>query len=205
MDDAERIRDFWFGRLPMTAEELDRRMLFWFEAAATDEQRRSDEEIRARFGALLERAARGELAAWSAEPHGRLSLIVLLDQFPRNIHRGAAQAFAYDPKALEPTLEGIATHADNALDPIESVFFYMPLQHAESLPMQDRAVAMCRSLLGKARPELRPAFELTLRYAEEHRAIIERFGRFPHRNRVLGRASTPPETEYLRQADSFGQ
>jgi uncharacterized protein (DUF924 family) len=205
MDDAARISDFWFGRLPMAADELDRRMRVWFGAAAQDEQTRRDEDIRTRFGAWVERAANGDLAAWTAQPKGRLGLILLLDQFPRNIHRGTARAFAYDGQALGLALDGMRTGADSSLDPVENIFFYLPLQHSESLANQDRAVAAYRELLKQVPAPLKAAFELTLRYAEEHRAIIARFGRFPHRNRVLGRVSTVGEIEYLETANSFGQ
>ncbi|MGC1729610.1 MAG: DUF924 family protein, partial [Steroidobacteraceae bacterium] len=115
MDEARAVRDFWFGRLPLTAQALERRVCFWFggDAAAL---RRRDELIRTRFGALLERAAAGELASWADGPRRRLSLIVLLDQFPRHIHRGTERAFACDGAALSLTLSGMQSAADAALD-----------------------------------------------------------------------------------------
>ncbi len=205
MDDAQQIWDFWFGHVPMTADELQRRMLLWFGAAEAAAQHQRDAEIRARFGRWVQRAADGELAAWAMQPRGRLCLIILLDQFPRNIHRGTAFAFAYDERALDLALDGIEMGADIGLDPIENLFFYLPLQHAESLAIQERAVTACGRLLDQAPDSLKPTFETTLRYAEQHREIVARFGRFPHRNHVLGRASTADELDYLRTANSFGQ
>jgi uncharacterized protein (DUF924 family) len=206
MDEARRVREFWFGKPPLSAEALDRRMLFWFGGESHELSRRRDEEIRARFGALLERAAGGQLASWSDGPRGRLSLIIVLDQFPRNIFRGTARAFACDTQALALTLSGLQCAADAPLDVVERLFFYMPLQHAESRDVQDESVAAYRRLLAEAPEELHGSFQGALRYAEEHRSIIERFGRFPHRNRILERASTPQEEQWLRESgDDFGQ
>jgi uncharacterized protein (DUF924 family) len=135
-----------------------------------------------------------------------LSLILLLDQFPRNIYRGTRRAFAADEKALHLTLTGIQSGADAALDRIERLFFYMPLQHSESLEVQDESIAAYRRLLDESPEALRPQFAEALEAARDHRAIIERFGRFPHRNRALGRVSTRDEREFLAsEAQAFGQ
>jgi len=206
MDEARQIRDFWFGRLPLSAEELERRLRFWFGADTPQLRQRRDAHIRERFGALLERAAAGELAPWADGPRRRLSLIILLDQFPRHIFRGEARAFAYDEQALALTLSGMQSAADAALDVVERIFFYMPLQHAERSEVQDESVAAYRRLLGEAPQELKGAFAATLRSAENHRAIIEQFGRFPHRNSALARESTPEETRWLDSGGaSFAQ
>jgi uncharacterized protein (DUF924 family) len=199
MDEARQVRDFWFGKLPMTAQALNQRLPLWFpgdESAAGVRDR--DAVIRARFGDLAERAAQGELASWADSPRRCLSLIILLDQFPRNLYRGTAQAFACDEGALAVTLSGMQSAADGALDIVERIFFYMPLQHSEVREVQDESVAAYRRLLMEAPQELRGAFEGELKAAEEHRAIIERFGRFPHRNRVLERGNTPEEAAWLR-------
>ena len=198
MEEARSIREFWFGSLPLSADALERRMSFWFGGDSEAEARQRDAQIRTRFGALLARAAGGQLASWSDGPRGRLSLIILLDQFPRNIFRGSARAFAYDTQALALTLSGMQSAADAALDAVERMFFYMPLQHAESRDVQDESVAAFRRLLGEAPDELRAAFQDTLQWAEKHRAVIEQFGRFPHRNPVLARASTAEEERWLR-------
>jgi uncharacterized protein (DUF924 family) len=164
-----------------------------------------DEAIRGRFGALAGRAADGQLASWADSPRRCLSLIILLDQVPRNIYRGTARAFAYDAQALGLTLSGMQSAADGALDVVERIFFYMPLQHCEAREVQDESLAAYRRLLMEAPQELRGAFEECLKSAQEHRSIIERFGRFPHRNRVLERVSSPEEEAWLRGGASMGQ
>lgn len=199
MDEARQVRDFWFGKLPMTAEALNQRVHIWFPGDVPAEtQRERDEALRKRFGNLVERAAKGELASWADSPRRCLSLIVVLDQFPRNIYRGTAQAFAYDDRALELTLSGMQSAADGALDVVERIFFYMPLQHCEARDVQDESVAAYRRLLTEAPQELREVFERSVDSAEQHRSIIAKFGRFPHRNEVLGRRSTPEEDAWLK-------
>ena len=203
MDEARSVREFWFGKLPLSPQALGERMGFWF---GEDElTARRDEQIRSRFGELFERAAAGVLESWADGPRRRLSLIILLDQFPRNLFRGGARAFAFDEKALALTLSGMQSGADAALDAVERIFFYTPLQHAESLEVQEESVAAYRRLLAEAPEELRGSFAGVLDYAENHRSIIERFGRFPHRNGVLGRASTPAEEAWLHESERFGQ
>lgn len=212
MDEARQIRDFWFGKLPMTAPALEQRMNFWgaairFPDDEPEELRdKRDQLIRSRFGRLLERAAQGELASWADSPRRSLSLILLLDQFPRNIYRHTAKAFAYDDQALTLTLSGMRSAADGALDVVERLFFYMPLQHCEAREVQEESVAAYRRLVGEAPQEFRGVFETSLQFAREHRSIIERFGRFPHRNKALGRPSTPQEEAWLSESgDRMGQ
>ena len=206
VDEARSIRDFWFGPLPMSGADFNQRMRFWFGDETSEMRRRRDAQIRRRFGELFARAAGGQLAAWADGPRRRLSLIILLDQFPRNMFRGTARAFATDAQALALALSAMQSAADAALDVVERLFFYMPLQHAESREVQDESVAAYRRLLSEATVELRPSFGACLRSAENHRGIIERFGRFPYRNRVLGRPSTPQELEWLSKGgESFGQ
>ena len=131
---------------------------------------------------------------------------LLLDQFPRHIHRGTPQAFAGDARALELTLDGLQKGADAALDPVLRIFFCMPLQHSELREAQEESVLAFRRLAGEAPAELRPVFEGTVEFAQRHQQIIERFGRFPHRNAVLGRASTPEELDWLAGGgERFGQ
>ena len=206
MDEARGVRDFWFGELPLTAAALEKRLRFWFAGEASELRARRDAQIRNRFGRLLERAVAGELASWADGPRRRLSLIVLLDQFPRNMFRGSARAFAHDAAALALALSGMQAAADAALDPVERLFFYMPLQHAENSEAQEESLAAYRRLLAEAPEEQRSVFEGALRSAENHRAIIARFGRFPHRNRALGRTSTPEEEQWLASGgEAFAQ
>jgi uncharacterized protein (DUF924 family) len=198
MDEARQVRDFWFGKLPMTARTLDQRLKLWFpEDESPDVRQSRDKAIRARFGRLVDRAIRGELASWADSPRRCLSLLILLDQFPRNIYRDTARAFAGDDQAVAITLSGMESAADGALHIVERIFFYMPLQHCEVREVQEESVAAYRRLLMEAPQELRGAFADALKAAEEHRAIIERFGRFPHRNRALERVSTPDEDAWL--------
>ena len=198
MDEARQVRDFWFGKLPMTAQTLDQRLKLWFpEDESPDVRQIRDKAIRGRFGSLVERAILGELASWADSPRRCLSLLILLDQFPRNIYRGTARAFAGDDQAVAITLSGMESAADGALDIVERIFFYMPLQHCEVREVQEESVAAYRRLLTEAPPDLRGAFDEALKAAEKHRTIIERFGRFPHRNRALERVSTREEEEWL--------
>ena len=199
MDEARQVRDFWFGKLPLTAQALGQRLDLWFPNDEHAQVARNwDEALRTRFGTFVERAVRRELASWADSPRRCLSLILLLDQFPRNIHRGTARAFAGDDQALAVTLAGMESAADAALDVVERLFFYMPLQHSEVREIQDESVAGYRRLVTEAPQELRSAFEDVLKYAEQHRSIIEQFGRFPQRNRALQRVSTPEEIVWLR-------
>jgi uncharacterized protein (DUF924 family) len=206
MDEARRVREFWFGKLPLGREALAERMQLWFAGGESRQLRQeNDAALRAEFAPRIEAALRGELASWADGPRRRLSLILLLDQFPRNIYRGRARAFAGDDAAVGLALSGMQSGADAALDPVERIFFYMPLQHCESLDVQEESVAAYRRLLREAPPVLGEFFQDALKSAEEHAAIIRRFGRFPHRNRILQRVSTPEEASYVRDSESFGQ
>src|ERR1700730_15862900 len=209
MDDALRVREFWFGKsltgalpgqgeLASQALVLNRRASLWFESNP-QLLGQQDELIRSQFQELVERAGRGELAGWPDSPRRRLSLIILLDQFPRHIYRGTPQAFVYDTEALGLTLSGMQLAADGALNLIERLFFYMPLQHTEATEVQDEAVAAFRRLLTVGPGQLRSTFEEALQWAENHRSLIRQFGRFPHRNAILGRESTPEEQAYLQK------
>lgn len=204
---AHDVLEFWFGTRPYSSEMLARRMRFWFgDPNAPEMQPQTDEALGLRFGTLTSAAARGEFDSWESSPRRRLALILLLDQFPRNIHRGQAQAYAQDRRALELAVGGMQLGADAALDPVERIFFYLPMQHAESRQIQEESVAAFRRLAAECPPELASVFAITTRFAEQHRAIVERFGRFPHRNAALGRVSTPEETQWLGASHtSFGQ
>jgi uncharacterized protein (DUF924 family) len=197
MDEALEVRRFWFGRLPLKADGVKERLALWFGSGA-DEQR-VDALVRSRFGALIEKAAAGELAAWADSPRRRLSLILLLDQLPRHAYRGSGRAFTMDREALALTLSGMQSAADAALTPVERIFFYMPLQHAELQDAQEESVAAYRRLLNEAPKELEAMFASALESAQLHRSIVARFGRFPHRNRALGRTNTAEEEAYLSQ------
>ena len=206
MHNAREVLDFWFGEGPWDAARLAERSAFWFggdDAAAVAAR---DAQIREKLEPLLELAARGEFAGWAASPRRRLALIILFDQVPRNAYRGTAAAFAFDREALALTAEGMQLAADAALDPLERLFFYLPLEHAESLEAQEAAVAALDRLAGDAPGHLREFCVYCAGFARQHRDIIARFGRFPHRNAVLERESTPAEIEWLgSESERFGQ
>ena len=162
--------------------------------------------MRQRFETTLELADTGACDHWQSDSRSLLALILLLDQFPRNIHRGTPRAFSYDEKALNASLRGIEEGADRALGAVERVFFYMPLQHVESLDLQARSVELTALLVDEGPDHAREFLEQSHGYAVSHRDIIARFGRFPHRNAVLGRASTEEERAFLESgASRFGQ
>ena len=195
---AHEVLEFWFGQRPYTFAQVEQRARLWFGDPAHPElQPQTDEAIAQRFGELAADAAAGRLTAWESSPRRRLALVLLLDQFPRNLHRGRPEAFAQDRAALSLTVSGMQLGAEAALDPLERVFFYMPLQHAESREIQEESVAAFQRLTAEAPPELRPFFAEVLRHAWQHRAWIERFGRFPLRNAALGRPSTREEQQWL--------
>lgn len=219
MDDALRVREFWFGSLvkPRSGKkptsnaarlaELEQRMALWFGGHLKPQVReQQDATIAAQFAELAERAIRGALVSWADSPRRRLSLIILLDQFPRQIFRGKARAFAGDEQALGLALSGMQSAADGALDCIERIFFYMPLQHSESLEVQDESVAAYRRLLSEAPEELRQFCQDAVDAAEAHREVIRRFGRFPSRNLALARDTTAEERQFLASGGpTFGQ
>lgn len=173
---ARRNADLWWGGSPET-----------------------DTELGGRFGAAASAAAAGVLDHWTGSPRGRLALILLLDQLPRAICRGTPAAFAQDPKARRIAGRGLESGADRLLRPIERVFFYLPFEHSEDRDDQRRSVELFERLVAEVPGDWKPTFDQYLDYAVRHREVVERFGRFPHRNAILGRESTAEELEYLAQ------
>ncbi len=205
---ADEVFDYWYRDALAEPDKLPERMKFWFGDPADDPgvTGQRDDEIRRLFEQALHQAARGEFEDWNEQPVGRAALIILLDQFPRNIYRGSAQAFAYDSIARAQCLQGLDASQDQALPPLARVFFYLPLEHSESLRDQQRCVELMRQLESDVPTDRRQTFATFTRYAIDHMKIIERFGRFPHRNRLLGRDDTPEEAAYLAAgATGFGQ
>lgn len=194
---AEAVLKYWFGSNPDDSAVAAEKSKLWWK-----KNPQIDEEIRQRFQSHVDAAGRGELSHLASTARGRLALILLTDQFPRNIYRGTAQAFAYDPIALSNCLEALADGSDLRLRPIERAFIYLPLEHSESLEHQDRSVALFTDLANNATEAGKPTFLNYLDFAIRHREIIARFGRFPHRNEFLGRDSTPEEIEFLTQPGS---
>ena len=195
------VLSFWFQDATQSPEALQRRSAVWFRSDPA-----FDRECATRFTALLAEAARGVLGSWGETPRGRLALVILLDQMPRNIHRGSPAAFMHDAQAASHCVAGIESGQDRSLHPVERIFLYMPLQHAEDLDLQRRSIERFESLAAEAGDVWRGYLAENVHYAREHHDIIERFGRFPHRNRVLGRESTGEELRYLADgAPTFGQ
>jgi uncharacterized protein (DUF924 family) len=196
---ANDVLAFWFGDASAATEapQLKRWVERWF---TRDEA--FDAEIAGRFGDLLAAARRGELDDWALAPRGRLALVIVLDQFSRNLHRGGAEAYAGDAKALALAAAAVDHGVDAGLSPIERVFLYLPFEHAEALASQERAVALFGALAAQAPAGIAGAFSSFHDYAIRHRDVIARFGRFPHRNAALGRADTAAEAEYLAQPGS---
>jgi len=178
MTEAERVLTFWFEEL----EDKD----WWAKNDALDDR------IRAEFGGLLERAAAGGLGAWEAAPETCLALVIVLDQFSRNIHRNLPGMYAADAMARRIADAAIDRGFDQALPARRRFFLYMPLEHSEDAMDQARSVALFTAL----------GDEQLLSYAQAHKKIVDRFGRFPHRNEILGRASTPEEVAFLKEPGS---
>jgi uncharacterized protein (DUF924 family) len=195
------ILSFWFKEQELSAPQVDRRMDIWFGEDAV-----FDHEIKKEFAADVEQASAGELDHWAHQPRGRLALILLLDQFRRNIYRNTADAFAMDKVALKLCVEGAMAKKDKGLSPIQRVFFYMPLQHAESRKIQAKSIEIYKRLAEAVSPTYRETFETIAQFAELHHDIVEQFGRFPHRNHLLGRQNTQEEDQYLAgDSPDFGQ
>jgi uncharacterized protein (DUF924 family) len=185
------VLDFWFGA--PYSEQAGQPRREWFVKSDT-----FDDIIRDRFGATIEQALAGGLREWDEQgPQGLLARILVLDQFTRNAYRNTPQSFAGDALALAAARALVDSGADRELPPLQRAFAYMPFEHAEDAYMQERAVELFGVLAAE-----HPGFDEMLDYAHRHRGVIARFGRFPHRNAILGRASTPEEEEFLRQPGS---
>lgn len=191
------VLDFWFGDGLVNDWPSTSRAGFWFRADPA-----LDAEIRERFEPLVEAALWNELVDWEAKPLSRLALVVLLDQFTRNIHRGTPRAYAGDHRAVTLVVEGMARDMDRRLPRVGQAFFYMPLMHAEDESLQEECVRRFETLLAEAPESMHADIRLHLDVARKYREIIRRFGRFPHRNRLLERESTPEEREWLAGPDN---
>lgn len=179
---------------------------FWFDPVAQahwfERDDAFDARIRERFGATVEAAARGELDDWASTPDGWLALLIVLDQFTRNIYRDDARAWSADTRAQAVAVTGIARGDDQRLPSQHRLFAYMPLEHAEDMTLQQHCVQLFERLLAQLPEDQRGHFQHFLDYARRHHDVIDRFGRFPHRNEVLGRASTDAEQAYLASPGS---
>ena len=195
------ILSFWFKEQELTAPQIDHRMDMWFS-----EDPVFDHEIEKEFADDVSAACEGNLDHWAAESRGRMALIILIDQFRRNIYRNSAKAFSKDKLALKLCVEGAMAKIDRGLTPIQRVFFYMPLQHAESRKVQAKSVELYNRLAELVSPTYRETFLTVVQFAELHKDIVDQFGRFPHRNELIGRENTAEEAEYLSgDSPDFGQ
>lgn len=200
METQESIREFWFGQHAADATDTviaTAQAKLWWAKDATQ-----DALITQRFAQATDAAAQGQLDAWRATAGGRLVLILLCDQFPRNMYRNTPRAFAFAALALQIAKEGLVRQEDRHLRSIERVFFYLPLEHSESLDDQNRAVSLFGALVQEAAPDQQAVFQGFLNFALRHREVIARFGRFPHRNAILGRASSEAELQFLTEPGS---
>ena len=182
---AAAVLDFWFGPPPRAARDA------WFRKDPA-----FDDAIRARFGAAVDAALLGAFRAWDVVPHGALARILLLDQFPRNVFRDTPRAFAGDAAALEAAVSVVDAGADRGLDRYERWFLYLPFEHSEDPAVQERSLALFGALSAET------GDRGPLEWAQKHAAVIRRFGRYPHRNAILGRASTPEEIAFLLEPGS---
>lgn len=193
--DITAIHQFWFGPLNDAGFATQEKQKLWFSA---DPQ--TDTAIASRFGDLVTRGLAGELESWAGSDPGLVALVLLLDQFTRNIYRGTARAFAGDARALALARQGIASGRHRQLPTIHRVFLYLPLEHCEDRATQDECVRLFTALAAESGTSAVDGFA---RYAVAHRDVIARFGRFPHRNAILGRNSTPEESAYLERHGGF--
>ncbi|WP_095077968.1 DUF924 family protein [Pseudomonas sp. Irchel s3h17] len=191
------LLDWWFGSADSASEVAAQQGRLWF--GKRDSQ---DLEARTRFGDLVEQALAGGLTEWTQRPEGWLALVLLLDQLPRMIFRENPKSYAGDLRAQKLVAQGIAADFDRQLRPIQQVFIYLVFEHCEHLAVQNEAISRFAQLLAEQPEAERAVFADNLDYAERHQAIIARFGRFPHRNAVLGRESTVEEVAFLSQPGS---
>ncbi|MDF3935092.1 DUF924 family protein [Pseudomonas citronellolis] len=191
------LLDWWFGDALRASDVAAQRNGLWFGKSACEDVASDN-----RFGGLVRQALDGGLADWADTAQGWLALILLLDQLPRMVFRDTPRAFAGDARAQELVRRGLAAGLDRQLQPVERVFVYLVLEHAEDLSQQDQAVAAFGALHAHADAGDQALFADFLRYAERHRVVIARFGRFPHRNAILGRDSSAEETAFLKEPGS---
>jgi uncharacterized protein (DUF924 family) len=186
---------------------MDRILDFWFNAEDTNtlwwgKNENTDQFIRETFEADIDKAKRGELDDWADTPRGRLAMVILLDQFSRNIYRNDPKSYAQDAQALQLALDGIKKGDDQPLSSIERVFMYMPLEHAEDIDIQNQCVTLFEKLGDDVSADQKEPFAFFLKYAVQHRDIVEKFGHFPHRNHIVGRTTSTQEAAFLEQPGS---
>ena len=200
MTDPVEVLDFWFADSLTNPDALAGRRAIWFMGGPD-----IDQLITEKFGTLPDAALAGELQHWTTDTRNALALVLVLDQFPRNIYRNTARAYHYDTAGLDLALEIIDQGLNSDLHPIEQSFLFLPLQHSETIVEQTRAVQLYETLAAQSPDPYLESAKNSLDYAKRHCDIIRRFGRFPHRNAILGRDSTEAEIEFLASGgETFG-
>jgi uncharacterized protein (DUF924 family) len=200
LDNIHKIISFWFGEFENQLSSPQKSKL-WYNPVPEN-----DQFILNEFEHLLEQACHGELAYWMDTAQGAIALVILLDQMPRNMYRGTDKAFTFDHLALKYCLQGISNGIDKQMPLAERCLFYHPLEHAEDLTLQRKCVSLFQRMQQTYMDEEHQIYiRKGLDFAQQHYAIIKHFGRFPHRNYALGRASTVAETVYLQKNSAFGQ
>lgn len=199
MTDHSALLDYWFGELRNGfADEAHRAR--WFRG-----EKAFDAALRQKFGHLVAAADAGQLQTWLESPRGTIAYVLVCDQLPRNIYRGTRQAFATDRLALAASRSAVQAGTDLLLDLEERGFLYLPFEHSENLLDQHTGVGLLMQLRDDTPKDKRALIGSSLRHAQQHRDIIRRFGRFPHRNAVLNRIAGPEESEFMAQGHGFGQ
>jgi uncharacterized protein (DUF924 family) len=194
-DRIHELLKFWFGDAGYADLPASNRTNLWF--GESDKVRSQLVQF---FGKEFEKAKAGSLEEWNETPRGRLALIILLDQFPRYIHKGSAEAFSYDQRAQALCLQGLEEKVDHSLTLIERIFFYMPLVHAEDINLQEQSIRLYQDITSLSLSETAQVYQLFLAYAYAHFRVIQEFGRFPQRNTALDRPSTNAELAFLKNA-----
>jgi uncharacterized protein (DUF924 family) len=198
--DIAKVLHFWFEGYPHSRLPQSEQIQRWFKSDPA-----FDDDIRTELGSLHTQACQGSLSDWESTPEGSLALLILLDQCSRNLFRGSGQAFAWDAQALAVAKSLCASGGDQTLPALSRLFVYLPFEHSEALEDQEQAISLLQKLQTQAPVGLEGAMASFVDYALQHREVIARFGRFPHRNARLGRSSTPAEVEFLSQPGSaFG-
>jgi uncharacterized protein (DUF924 family) len=193
MEDVESILHYWFGGATDDAEIVREKSALWWK-----QDSKVDAEIRRRFEMMLNAEIKNEFASWSSSPRGQLARVLLCDQFPRNMYRDSPRAFDYDERARKLAREALDAGQDKKLRPVERVFLYLPFEHSETVDDQTLSLRLYTELVEDVPETDRPTYQKFLEYARKHKEIIDRFGRFPHRNAILGRQSTAAEAEFLK-------
>ena len=194
-DRIHQLLNFWFGNLGSADLPTSERTNLWFGEDNSIKRQMTD-----LFNPEYQAATAGQLEDWKDTPRGRLALIILLDQFPRYLYRKSSEAFAFDATARDLCAEGLKDKMDQSLTLIERVFFYMPLVHAEDTEAQERSIRLYQELVSLSMSETTQIYQLFLAYAYAHFRVIKEFGRFPQRNKILGRESTEAELTFLKNA-----